>query len=81
APREPGVRGRVWAGTHWWATEAWVRAAATGRLEPPYALAGELPNGTGALDRVVVVGEGDLGGLATLGVPVARVVGERITGL
>lgn len=81
APRAAGVRGRVVAGTHRWATEAWVRSAVTGRLQPPYALAGELPNGTGALDRLVVLGDGALGGLAGVEVPTARVVGAGISGL
>ncbi len=64
-PGARGVRGRVLTRAHRWATEAWVRAASTGRLEPPFALTGELPNGTSALDVVVVMGTGDATALTT----------------
>ncbi len=64
-PAFAGVRGRVLGRAHRWASEAWVRAAATGRLELPFALTGELPNGTGALDVVVLLGDGDATTLAT----------------
>ncbi|MDP2313523.1 MAG: hypothetical protein Q8P41_11505 [Pseudomonadota bacterium] len=78
-----GVRDRMTMIAHRFATEGWVRAAASGRLGPPFAITGELPNGTAALDRVVVLGEGphvsrDTAGLAALGRPITTVVGDVI---
>jgi hypothetical protein len=37
-----------------WGPNGWVKVLATGRLAPPFALAGELPNGTPALDWIGV---------------------------
>jgi hypothetical protein len=79
-PPDPrGLRGRVVTAAHTIATEGWVRAAATGRLGPPFAITGELPNGTPALDRVVLLGEGGAAGIAALGKPMARVVGAWLS--
>jgi hypothetical protein len=78
-PDARGLRGRVVTAAHTIATEGWVRAAATGRLGPPFAVTGELPNGTTALDRVVLLGEGDSAPIAALGKPVARVVRGRVS--
>ena len=41
-----------------WAARTWVESAASGKLRPPWALAGELSNGTGALDVLGLVGGG-----------------------
>lgn len=78
-PGATGLRGRALARAHRWATEAWVRSAATGRLEPPFALTGELPNGTGALDVVVVLGDGDATALTT-GVRALAIGGAQVSG-
>lgn len=75
-----GVRRRVLTAAHLAATEGWVRAAATGKLGPPFAITGELPNGTSALDRVVVLGEGDTTGLRAIGKPVTVVAGNVVRG-
>lgn len=72
-PDARGLRGRVLSVAHRVATEGWVRAAATGKLGPPFSLVGELPNGAAALDRVVIIGEGDDAGLRAIGKPVVRV--------
>ncbi len=57
------------------ATEAWVRAASTGRLGPPFALTGELSNGTAALDFLGVRAApgASLTTLAGFGRPLVRV--------
>jgi hypothetical protein len=62
-PAIDGVRGRALLVTHLMVSEAWVRAATTGRVGPPFALTGELPNGTGAVDVVGIVGDGRAGRL------------------
>ncbi|MES2644527.1 MAG: hypothetical protein V4850_33880 [Myxococcota bacterium] len=72
------VRRRVLTVAHEIATEGWVRAAATGRLGPPFAIMGELPNGTAALDRVILLGEGDATPLRALGKPVSVVTGPTV---
>lgn len=61
-PPPPGGRLRaVTDETHAWLTRGWVRAAATGRLAPPLALVGELPNGAPAIDHLGVIGPGSTG--------------------
>ncbi len=77
-PEAHGLRGRLATTMHRYATEAWVRSAATGRVGPPFALTGELPNGTGALDRLLVVGEGDVAGLRAIGRPLTFVRGDEL---
>ncbi|MDP2309426.1 MAG: hypothetical protein Q8P18_25620 [Pseudomonadota bacterium] len=84
-PRPPerplrGVRHRILTAAHHAATEGWVRAAATGKLGLPFAITGELPNGTAALDRVVVLGEGDPTRLSAIGKPITRVEGDIVLG-
>jgi beta-glucosidase len=72
-----GATGFLGARVARFATEAWVRAVATGRLGPPFALTGELPNGTAALDLLGLIGApgGDRHGVDAHGRPVLHLRG------
>jgi hypothetical protein len=54
--------------------EPFLRALATGRLGPPFAITGELPNGTPAADFVAVLGDA-AGVRERLGIPVVTLAG------